>query len=544
MLLAACGGGDNKPDSTIALIDNIEEATPLPFTVTPTRAISTALLSDNPTPSVLVQADDLTITTSDVSAATILPLDLMPASESSFSKEPTARPTPTPTATARPSPTPKSGPRSSSDVVPIATVIPTATPWPTPTAAPNLTVPPVPLAPAPTFVSSTKFEGFPETLQSAFSIAVVDEFAAAYQKAGVSAAVFDGKKLWTEALGIASDTAQMTSTTPMIIRSTSKTFLSAMMLTQIENGLYKLTDTVEALLSDHPDYPLIDIDYINTDVTVEQLLTMTSGISDWSEDINSQLQIMQASTWKPADNLSKIPSPFVEPGSYHYSYANSILLGLITTHYGGKNINSLYQETFFKPLGLSGGLLTEVAQPPDTAAPYDDLQTYGFGAGFGNLRAGEMAVLKGKDPRISWVGAAIVSTPENIAQWGYELFSPSGSAISDANQTQLINSLTVQTDTSISGLGVHTYGYFIGMADVRLSDGTSIKTYNHPGGGGGRTSWLYYAPSLDVSISLLANSMLLHDLGSCGYAGLDYMSVGECMAGGIFSSLLGMPVPD
>ena len=55
------------------------------------------------------------------------------------------------------------------------------------------------------------------------------------------------------------------------------------MTEQIENGLYRLDDTIESLLSDHPDYELIDIANVNTDVTVEQLLTMTSGIADWSK---------------------------------------------------------------------------------------------------------------------------------------------------------------------------------------------------------------------------------------------------------------------
>ena len=151
-------------------------------------------------------------------------------------------------------------------------------------------------------------------------------------------------------------------------------------------------------------------------------------------------------------------------------------------------------------------------------------------------------MFKGTDAKISWVGAGIVSTPENIARWGYELFSPSGSAISDQAQTRLIDSLTVETDISISGLGVHTYGYYIGMADVSVSDGSRVTAYTHPGGGGGRTSNLYYAPSLDVSVSVLANAMTVHDFGSCGYQGWDYMSVGECMAGGIFSALLGIPV--
>ena len=330
----------------------------------------------------------------------------------------------------------------------------------------------------------------------------------------------------------------------MIIRSTSKTFLGALMTEQIENGLYRLDDTIESLLSDHPDYELIDIANVNTHVTVEQLLTMTSGIADWSkpEDLMNRVEIMLDPDWKPANNLSQIKSPFVPPGSYHYSYANSILLGLIAEKYGGKKVNTLYQEAFFGPLDISGGLLPEVAWPPDTAAAHDNLEDYGQDAGFGEMSTGAYAIFKGTDSKLSWVGAGIVSTPENIARWGYELFSPSGSAISDQAQSRLIDSLTVETDISISGIGVHTYGYYIGMADVSLSDGTRITTYNHPGGGGGRTSWLYYAPSLDVSVSLLANSMTIHDYGSCRYQGWDYMSVGECMAGGIFSDLLGMPV--
>ena len=316
------------------------------------------------------------------------------------------------------------------------------------------------------------------------------------------------------------------------------------MTEQIENGLYRLDDTVESLLSDHSDYELIDIANVNTDVTVEQLLTMTSGIADWSkpEDLPSRIEIMLDSDWRPAKNLSQINSPFVPPGSYHYSYANSILLGLIAEKYGGKKMNTLYQEAFFGPLDISGGLLPEVAWPPDTAAAHDDLEKYGQDAGFGEMSTGAWAMFKGTDPKISWVGAGIVSTPENIARWGYELFSPSGSAISDQAQSRLIDSITVETDISMSGVGVHTYGYYIGMADVSLSDGSRLTTYTHPGGGGGRTSWLYYAPSLDVSVSLLANSQTLNDFASCRYQGWDYMPVGECMAGGIFSTLLGMPV--
>jgi len=429
---------------------------------------------------------------------------------------------------------------------PTTTTAPTTTAPATTTAAPATTTaaPTTTLDPAPTFEASTAFAQFEQADRVGFLTAVEEEFAKAFPKAGVSVAVFDGERLWTHALGFASANASMTSTTPMVIRSTSKTFLGALMTEQIENGLYRLEDTIESLLAGHPDYELVNTPNINTDVTVEQLLTMTSGIADWSkpEDLPGRIEIMLDPAWKPANNLRQIKSPFVPPGSYHYSYANSIILGLIAEKYGGKNVNALYQEAFFGPLEISGGLLPEVAWPTGAAAAHDYLEDYGAGSGFGEMSAGPMAIFRGTDPKISWVGAGIVSTPENIARWGYELFSPSGSAISDQAQSRLIDSLTVETDISISGLGVHTYGYYIGMADVSLSDGTRIRTYNHPGGGGGRTSWLYYAPSLDVSVSLLANSMTLHDFGSCQYQGWDYMSVGECMAGGIFSKLLGMPV--
>ena len=427
------------------------------------------------------------------------------------------------------------------------TTAPTTTLAPaTTTTAPTTTTtaPTTTLAPPPSFAASTDFAQFSEGDSGSFLFAVEDEFKKAIATAGVSVAVFDGQRLWTHSLGNASSTKPMTSTTPMVIRSTSKTFLGALMVNQIEDGLYQLDDTIENLLSDHPDYELIDIPNVNTDVTVEQLLTMTSGIADWSkaEDLLSRIEIMLDPAWRPAKNLSKIKKPFVPPGSYSYSYANSILLGLIAEKYGGKPVNALYQEAFFDPLGLSGALLPEVAWHPETATAYDYLENYNAGSGFGEVDDGAMAAFKGLDPRVSWVGAGIVSTPENISRWGYELFSPHGSAISDKAQSQLIDSLRIETDISISGLGVHTYGYYIGVADVSLSDGTRIKTYTHPGGGGGRTSWLYYAPSLDVSISLLANSMALHDFGSCRYQGWDFISVGECMAGGIFSSLLGMPV--
>ena len=389
------------------------------------------------------------------------------------------------------------------------------------------------------FTPSDKYTKFSNSIQDIFQNSLKTNYASATQKSGVSAAVFNGTKLWTGAEGIASSNEKMTPTTPMIIRSTSKTILGALMISQIDKGLYSLDDTIESLLADHPDYNLINIPNVNTKVTVKQLLTMTSGISDWSKpsDLTNRMKIMADQNWKPANNLQYITKKFTAPGTYNYSYANSIILGLIATHIEGKHLNNIYQEQFFKPLGITAGLLPEIAIPKQTAIPYDDLSLYMGGTGFGALNTGFMAQFYGLDPKISWAGAGIVSTPENIARWGYELYSSSGSAVSNSVRDKLIKGMTIKTTQGFTDLGMDTYGYYMGKGEVALPNGTLIKIYTHPGGGGGRTSWLYYSPELDVSISLLANSQMLHNPGSCGHRGYKFITIGECIAGNIFNTL-------
>ena len=266
---------------------------------------------------------------------------------------------------------------------------------------------------------------------------------------------------------------------------------------------------------------------------------MTSGIYDWSQpaDFNRRMSIMADQNWKPANNLKQITKKFTSPGSYKYSYANSILLGLIASHLEKKDLNDIYQDQFFKPLGITAGLLPEIATPENTAIAYDELSLYKGGTGFGALNTGLPGQFYGLDPKISWAGAGIVSTPENIARWGYELYSSSGSAVSPAVRTKLIEGMTIPTDPGLTKLGMHTYGYYMGTGEVTLPDKSSLKVYTHPGGGGGRTSWIYYSPELNASISLLANSQMLHNPGSCGYKGRVFMTNGECMAGSIFNAL-------
>ena len=404
------------------------------------------------------------------------------------------------------------------------------------------------LAPAPTFEASAIFGAFSDNLQAVFTAAVADEFNPIPEKAGINVAVFDGERLWTHAMGIASASAEMKPTTPVNIRSTSKTVLSALILTQVEDGLYQLTDSLETVLTGHPDYPLVEAnEYINKSATVGHLLSQTSGMTSWlhgrptdpTRDTLAQLDIILMENWRPALNLAKIPGPFVNPGIYEYSATNTVLLGLIAQHHGGKQVNTLYQETFFEPLGISAGLQTEVVPPPDMARPYKEREFWNGGPGFGDYW--ELAPFDGwtLGSRVSWVGAGIVSTPENTARWGYELYSPNGSAISEEVRAQLIDSLQITTDIDL--LGSTQYGYMIAQPYISLPDGSEINAYGHPGGEVGWNAWIYYSPALDVALSLHANAEILHPGGRCGYRGqYVYVSVEECIAGRIFGALSGL----
>ena len=188
---------------------------------------------------------------------------------------------------------------------------------------------------------------FSAEIQSAFKAVVDEEFAAAQEKAGISIAVFSGGMLWTYALGEASSTTHMTTSTPIPIGSTSKTFVSALVLTQIAEGLYELTDSLEQVLSGHPAYESFDKTRINPDVTVEEMLAMRSGLADFNDNREGTQGLFSNATWEPADNVNLVQASFAEAGAFDYNDTNLVLLGLVAEFHGNgkKGIDRRFKIT-------------------------------------------------------------------------------------------------------------------------------------------------------------------------------------------------------
>ena len=357
-------------------------------------------------------------------------------------------------------------------------------------------------APVVNFESTTVNKPFSADLETQFRDAIDKTFDEYTEKAGISAAVYKDGYLWRYAKGDASSSAPMTVGTPNLIRSSSKSFTAGLALKQIDDGLYSLSDTLGTVLSSNDAYKALNKSVINPAVTIEELLTMTSGIQQ-IEEYNDDYDALQVSlNWEPVDLLQLVTIDFKTPGSYNYSNTNTMLLGIIAEHAGGQNLNKLYKTELFDPLGIVALLLPRDGAPENTARPHGE----GWGGtGFGDIL--ERSYLHEEwylaTGRTTWNAAGIITTPENMAKWAYELFSDDGSALSLKARATLLESFTgplIQI-----GAVNQQYGYHSTKREIALSNMT-ISAYGHPGSGGGYISDFYYSPELDLSLSILVNS--------------------------------------
>ena len=394
---------------------------------------------------------------------------------------------------------------------------------------------------APDFSASTSYTPFPGSLQSAFLTALSNEFEAFDQKMGWSAAVYQDGMLWSDAIGLANESTPMTTSTPMAIMSTSKTFLGALILSQVEGGLYALDDLISVLLADHNGYQSVNKSLI-PDASVEQHLRMASGVQELTTtSVEAYLQSLDPN-WKPSDALTLVSGPPIPPGTHNYTATSSFLLGLVAEHKGGADLHALYRTEFFEPLSLKAGLLPHIQTPTNMSSTYADLTNYGGDPGWGNVQ--DVVFYRDLDyweaeGRRNWACCGVVSTPESIARWGYELFSPNGSAVSANVRQQLIDSFR---DLTEKAGGPWLYGMHVAMKEQRLSDGTVIQTYGHPGGGSGATSDLFYVPLLDLAIALQANTEDVFQRSTCAgrgnlYSDEPWLSPSDCVAREIINAV-------
>ncbi len=164
---------------------------------------------------------------------------------------------------------------------------------------------------------------------------------------------------------------------PFFIASTTKLFMTALVLQQKERGKLSFDHTLAGLLPESlwkGIHMFRGNDY-SGEITIRQLLAHSSGLPDYFSDAPQGETSWQESLltgsdryWTAEEALeqSRRIAPRFKPGAAgraHYADTNFQLLGLILEHIAGQSLETLLEEGIIHPLGLASTYL--YADPED-----------------------------------------------------------------------------------------------------------------------------------------------------------------------------------
>ncbi|MDX8029044.1 serine hydrolase [Lentzea sp. BCCO 10_0856] len=204
----------------------------------------------------------------------------------------------------------------------------------------------------------------------------VDRIAAETGFSGVVSIDRAGEVEFAKAYGLANRTYQVPNTldTRFGIASGSKGFTALVVHSLIRDGVLKLSTTARSLLGD--DLPLIA-----DDVTVEHLLTHTSGIGDYLDeegDLQSNDYLVGAvheltTTEAFLPLLDGIPTKFKAGERFGYCNGGFVVLALLAERAGGAGYHELVRERVLRPAGMTRtDFLRADELPADAAVGYLD----------------------------------------------------------------------------------------------------------------------------------------------------------------------------
>jgi len=280
-----------------------------------------------------------------------------------------------------------------------------------------------------------------DSLPPALRAKIDTEVAAVLKATGAPSAsiavVRDGALAYVHAYGLANIEPPRPATPQMrySIGSISKQFTAAALLMLEEDGKLSLDDRVSRWL---PDLTRAD------DVTIRQLLSMTSGYQDfWPQDYVMPPMLLPTDAQKILDGWAKKPLDF-EPGTkWQYSNTNYVAAGLIVERVAGMPLLTFLKQRVFDPLTITTVVDSDQAPLPDTDA--SRYLRYGIGPP-------RPAPKEGK----GWMFAAgeLAMTAADLAKWDISLINQS--ILEPASYKALATEVVLANGVGTSyGLGVN-----------------------------------------------------------------------------------------
>jgi CubicO group peptidase (beta-lactamase class C family) len=284
-----------------------------------------------------------------------------------------------------------------------------------------------------------------------------------------------GKVLFKGARGLANLEHNIPLTTDSVFRlgSITKQFTAAAIMILQEQQKLSVADNIHKYV---PNFPTE-----GNDITIENLLTHTSGIANYTEDRELFSKEIQVPT--TIDDMlirfAKHPMKFKPGERMRYSNTGYVLLGKIIEVASGQSYANFIEENIFNKLNMKSSRFGGSKIIPNRASGYDRTTD-----GFVNTMYIDMM----------WPHAAgsLLSTVNDMNIWFSELRK--GELLSKESYQMMIKPFKLN-DGSISN-----YGYGLGISKLNKFDSIS-----HGGGIPGFVTNAFYIPSEDLYIAVLSN---------------------------------------
>lgn len=287
--------------------------------------------------------------------------------------------------------------------------------------------------------------------------------------------VKNDKVVYKKAFGTANIELNIPMQPDMLFRTGSmgKQYTAIAIMQLVEQGKIRLQDSIQQYINEFP--------YKGYTITIENLLTHTSGIKDYLSEIDNPSK--QKESYTPKDGVDYVkdePLNFKPGSNYRYSNSNFYLLGYIIETITGNTFEKYLQENVLDKAGLKNTFYIHpeknISSMPQGYSKFD-----------GKI---EKAALQ--EVTILYSAGALISNAEDICKWHKALL----------NQQLVKKESLVKATTpfkfSDNSFSQYAYGWF-----VKNIDGS--KTIEHSGSTDGFQSDEIYLPNENVFVVTLYN---------------------------------------
>lgn len=262
------------------------------------------------------------------------------------------------------------------------------------------------------------------------------------------------------------------------IASVSKQFTGLAILVLQERAQLGVTDRVCTHLPNCPP--------AWADITIDQLLTHTSGIHNYSDDVQNEEQFYTLlGTQEPSPDqliqvFANLPLDFPPGSRWAYSNSGYVVLGRLVEQVSGKAYGDFLHDEILDPLGMSDtGYQPDLTPSDEYAVGYEDWTT-------------PAAVF---DDSVLFAAGGMYSTVTDLGRWQRFLLTGDPAVVKKGTLAELLQPRIAATPTSWYGYGVESRGATM----------TAIDAYAHSGGVPGFNSYIEVRPASGISVTVLAN---------------------------------------